>query len=126
LKVAVVTDDGNTVSAHFGMAQHYLVYRIEDGQIKYRELRDKAAHGPGMEGHHHTGGAEPGTVVTHTTMLSNVKDCEVVISRGMGAPMYQFIKNSGMRVFITIKERADEAVQELVNGTLDNHTELLH
>ena len=34
MKVGVVTDDGKTVSPHFGMAQYYLVYEIENGVIK--------------------------------------------------------------------------------------------
>ena len=125
MKVAVVTDDGNTISAHFGMARQYLVYQVEGGKIKGKEVREKAAHAPGMHGHHHDGGeSEKG--VTHMDMLSNVRDCEVVIARGMGNPMYQFIRNSGMKVFVTAKERADDAVKAFVDGTLDNHTELLH
>jgi len=125
LKVAVVTDDGSTVSAHFGRAQRYLVYRVEGGEIKGKEARDKAAHGPG-EGHHHAGESRPDMAVTHAAMLANVNDCEAVIARGMGRPMYEFIGGSGMRVFITAVEDADEAVRKFASGTLDNHAELLH
>ena len=125
MRVAVVTDDGNTISAHFGMARRYLIYQIEGGKIKGKEVREKASHGMGMHGHHHEGGeAEMG--VTHMDMLSNVRDCEVIIARGMGAPMYQFIKNLGMKAFITTKENADGAVEELAKGKLDSHTEFLH
>ena len=45
MKAAVVTDDLQTVSAHFGMARHYLVYDIEGGVVKGKETRDKVAHG---------------------------------------------------------------------------------
>ena len=120
-----MTDDGNTVSAHFGRAKRYLVYDVEDGEIKEKEVRDKAAHGLG-EGHHHAGESRPEVGVTRVAMLANVKDCGVVIARGMGRPMYEFISNSGMRVFITEVESADEAVREFADGTLDNHPELLH
>ena len=125
MKVAVVSDDGKTVSAHFGMARFYLVYQIEGGQIKGKEVREKAAHGPG-EGHHGPGAPEAGERVTHQMMLSNVEDCEAVVARGMGAPMYLFLKNSGKKIYITMRELADEAVGDVVGGTVDNRTELLH
>lgn len=126
LKVAVVTDDMESVSAHFGMARHYLVYIIEGGAVKGKEAREKVAHGPGMMAHHH--GREAGTAEneTHNVMLSNIKDCEAVISRGMGRPMYESIKAAGMEVYLTKVQYANEAVDALVQGTLDSHLELLH
>lgn len=125
MKVAVATDGGDTISAHFGMARHYLVYDVEGGEVRSREAREKAGHAPGATEHHHHG-AGPGTDATHSAMLSNIEDCEVVVARGMGAPMYEFIKSAGMKVFITTKSRADDAVRALAGGTLDNHPELLH
>jgi len=44
IKVAAITDDGNTISQHFGRAQYYLVATIENGQIVSRELRSKIGH----------------------------------------------------------------------------------
>ncbi|MDG6902810.1 MAG: hypothetical protein JRM80_12750 [Nitrososphaerota archaeon] len=126
MKVAVVTDDKESISADFGMARHFLVYSIEGGAVKGREARDKAAHGPGMMAHHH--GREAGTAEneTHNVMLSNIRDCEVVISRGMGRPMYESIKAAGMKAYITKLQSANEAVDALVHGSLDNHLEFLH
>lgn len=103
----------------------YLVYDIGGGVFE-KETRDKVGHGPGMEEHHHERGAGPEMTSVHNSMLSNVGDCEAVISRGMGRPMYEAIKAAGMKVFITRIQYADEAVRALVDGTLDNHFELLH
>lgn len=122
MKAAVVTDDLQTVSAHFGMARHYLVYDIEGGAVKGKEVRDKVGHGMG-EHHHQEGAAESHL---HNTMLSNIADCEVVISRGMGRPMFESIREAGMKAYVTRVSSADEAVKALVNGNLDNHLELLH
>ena len=36
-KIAVVTDDMSTISPHFGMARHYLVYEVEAGEIVGKE-----------------------------------------------------------------------------------------
>ena len=43
-KIATVTDDGKTISPHFGRATKYAVLTIEDDRIIARELRDKAGH----------------------------------------------------------------------------------
>lgn len=126
MKVAVVTDDLQTISAHFGRAQHYLVYVVEGGVFERKETRDKVGHGPGMEEHHHARGAGPEMKNIHNAMLSNVGDCEAVVSGGMGKPMYEAMRAAGMKVFITRMQFADEAVRALVNGNLDNHVELLH
>ena len=38
MKIAVVTDDQQTVSRHFGRAPYYLVFTVENGAIVSREL----------------------------------------------------------------------------------------
>ncbi len=44
MKIAAITDDGKTISQHFGRAAHYLVATVEDGKIVNREMRDKLGH----------------------------------------------------------------------------------
>lgn len=125
MKVGVVTDDGQTISGHFGRAQYYLVYDVVDGTIKGKETRPKASHHqqglePHTEGHHH----EEASI--HTNMLSNVRDCEALIARGMGWGMYEAIKQSGMKPFLTDMVSADQAVEAYIKGSLDDHVERLH
>ena len=43
-KVAAVTDDGETISQHFGRALYYEVLTIENGKIAKRERREKIGH----------------------------------------------------------------------------------
>lgn len=126
MKAAVATEDLLTVSAHFGMANHYLVYDIEGGAVKGKETREKIGHGSHPhEGHSAEGGAKeaPGL---HQSMLSNVADCDVVIARGMGRPMYESIRASGKKAVITRTQLADEAAKALAEGRLDDHPEFLH
>jgi predicted Fe-Mo cluster-binding NifX family protein len=33
MKIAAITDDGKTISQHFGRAPYYLVVTVENGQI---------------------------------------------------------------------------------------------
>lgn len=120
MKVAVVTDDSSTISTHFGMARGYLVYEIQEGVILNRELREKALHGRG-ETHHN--GSETSL---HNNMLSNVSDCEAIISRGMGRGMYSSITGLGIKPYVTNIALAEDAIQKYIEGTLDNHIERLH
>lgn len=57
MKIAAVTNDGKSISAHFGRAHNYLVMTIENGQIAAQEMRDKSAchhgHDHGHEHHDH-------------------------------------------------------------------------
>ena len=62
MKIAIVTDDGKTISRHFGRATHYLVVTAEDGKIIERELREKL-------GHQHFSSEEHGTICCTTTAI---------------------------------------------------------
>jgi predicted Fe-Mo cluster-binding NifX family protein len=122
IKIGVVTDDGRTVSPHFGMAQFYLVFEIEDGVIKGKEMRPKAQHT-----HHGGGHADSGIMHEgdddhhgHGEMLSNVGDCKALIARGMGQPMHDAILQMGIRPYVTKIAGAEEAARAYVDGTLDD------
>jgi predicted Fe-Mo cluster-binding NifX family protein len=133
MKIAIVTDNNKTVSAHFGRAQYYLVYEIQDGKIMSKETRAKSSHShhgvielrsdSGHAENHHDAAAE-GTI--HDTMLSNVRDCEAIIARGMGAGMYGSIRQLGMKPYVTSIAAADEAALAYIEGKLDNHVDRLH
>ena len=36
MKIAVVSDNGENISKHYGTAQKYIVYSVEDGKITGR------------------------------------------------------------------------------------------
>ena len=136
MKVGVVTDDGKTISPHFGVAKNYVVFDIEDGKVKAKETRPKAwhEHGAGEHpdregGEHHGGvGTHRGASEhsTHGEMLSNVRDCEALVARGMGRPMYEAILGAGIKPYITELPLAEEAALAYAKGTLDNQTRKLH
>lgn len=44
MKIAFVTDDGNTICKHFGKANYYNVLTIENGSITHTEIRPKTGH----------------------------------------------------------------------------------
>jgi len=44
MKIAAITDDGVTISQHFGRAPYYAVLTVEEGRVVRRELREKPGH----------------------------------------------------------------------------------
>ena len=154
MKIAAVTDDGRTISAHFGRATHYVVVTVADGKVVDRELRVKPGHrdfvgedgGEQQHDHEHEQehgqgrgrgqGREQGqghgfgrhSESRHARMLAVIQDCDVVLARGMGMGMgmrYN-LEQVGKRSIITTVADVDEAVAAFLAGSLDDHPERLH
>ena len=121
-KIAIATEDGIHVSAHFGRAPYFQVLTIEDGKLIANEQRTKAHHqGSHPEQHEHAGGD------THASgMVAVVRDCAAVIAGGMGLPAYAAIQSAGLIPILTDEHMVEEAAKAYARGTLANRVERLH
>ena len=130
MKIAAVTEDGVTISQHFGRAPYYVVLTVEDGQVIGREQREKVAHGRGADGHVHVEGQAHGfdaaSQDTHDRMAAPIADCQVLLARGMGAGAHASLQQAGIRSVITTIANIDEAALQAANGTIVDHQERLH
>jgi predicted Fe-Mo cluster-binding NifX family protein len=132
LKIAFVTDDGNTISQHFGRAQFYEVVTIENGSVVQRERREKAGHhtfhGQEEHGEHHGPGHgfDEHSQGKHRMMTTTIMDCQMLVARGMGNGAYQHMVSANIKPIITSIPTIDNAVQEIIKGTIVNHEEKLH
>jgi predicted Fe-Mo cluster-binding NifX family protein len=134
MRIALATEDGTTISAHFGRAPKYLVVTVRQGQVVGREIREKPGHvhfaadPHGGSGHQHQGrhGFDPAAQDRHASMAAVISDCQVLLVRGMGAGAYQSMTQAGIRPIVTDLEDADEAVQAVISGKIVDHTERLH
>ena len=132
MKIAAITDDGTTISQHFGRARYYLVYTVEAGRITGRERRDKVGHhsfAPHQgEGHRSSGthGLDPASRNRHAQMLSIIADCEAVLAGGMGQGMRRNLEEVGIRPLLTDVEEIEEAVCAFAEGRLVERPELAH
>ena len=134
MKIAVITEDGQTISQHFGRAPYYQVFTIADGQIVNKELRDKVGHRQFTEEpHDHEAENDPRghgfgahSDAKHARMVEAITDCEAVIVRGMGRGAYFAMEQANIRPFVTDFADAEEAVQAYLDGKLADHSEWLH
>lgn len=132
MKIAVITEDGTTVSQHFGRAPYYLVVTVENGGVTSREKRNKAGHHTfGAGGHPGTApgerhGFDAGAQSRHAAMAQTIEDCQVLIAGGMGMGAYESLKSRGIETVVTDVEEIEEAVKLYLQGKLPNLMERLH
>ncbi len=140
MRIAAITDDGVTISQHFGRAPYYLVYTVENDMIVDREMREKMGHAqfmnePGSEHDHehedsHEGeqhhGYGPEADNRHASMAAAIADCTALLCRGMGWGAYESMQKQGITPIVTEIRDADAAVQAYIDGTIEDHTEKLH
>jgi predicted Fe-Mo cluster-binding NifX family protein len=132
MKVAAITDDGKTISQHFGRAQYYLVAHVENGQIVDREMRNKLGHThysnqPHEEekpGQPH--GMDAASHNKHLQMTEAITDCEALLCRGMGMGAYESMKARNIRPVVTDIADIDEAILAYAKGQIVDHVEKLH
>lgn len=132
MKIAVISEDGTTVSQHFGRAPYYVVVTAEEGKVVDKETRDKMGHhsfagqphedtAPG-EKHGYSAGAQS----RHASMMEAITDCKVLIAGGMGWGAYENLSSQGIEPIITDIENIDEAVRLYLEGKLLNLRQRLH
>lgn len=132
MRIAIATEDGRTISRHFGRAMLYAVLTVEDGGVVLREIRDKSTpHGSGDVAHvddeaggpHGTG---PSARDKHLRMFGTVTDCAAVIAGGMGTGAYDHAVEAGLRPYVTSMIDIDEAAIACEAGRLVDEVGRLH
>ena len=132
MKIAAITEDGKTISQHFGRAPYYLVITVEEGEIVNRQLRDKLGHAqfanephePTQPGQPH--GFDRGSHDKHMRMSEAIADCEALLCGGMGMGAYNSMQQRGIRPVVTEITDIQEAVMAYVDGKIEDRVEKLH
>lgn len=132
MKIAVVTDDGKTISQHFGRAPYYHVVTVENGKIVQREMRDKLGHAQFANDPHEGDqpgqphGFGPAAQNRHTRMAEAIADCQALLCGGMGRGAYENMRARSIQPIVTDIALIDEAVQAYIEGRIVDQAERLH
>lgn len=132
MKIAAITDDGKTISRHFGRAPYYLVLTIEEGKITAREMHDKIGHthfqntAHAEEAHGQGHGMDAASHDKHISMAEAIADCKALLCGGMGMGAYESMRRLNIQPVVTDLTDIEEAALAFVDGKLVDHTELLH
>ncbi len=130
MKIAAVSEDGLTISQHFGRAPFYVVLTAKI----LREKRDKMCHIQFASEPHWRDGAQasPGhgfeseSQNRHARMAETIADCDVLLAGGMGAGAYESLWDVGVRPLVTDVADISEAVKAYLAGALTDHVAKLH
>ena len=131
MRIAAITDDGTNISRHFGRAPFYAVFTIENQEVVKREMRDKMGHQQfvheeGLVDEQGRHGFGPGSEDRHAAMAQAIRDCDVLLSGGMGWGAFESMKQAGIKTVVTDMASIEDAVQAYLGGTIVERTDLLH
>jgi len=121
IKIAAVTDDGQMLSNHFGMAAQYVVIEVEAGRILSQETRQKphhAIHPDHSKEHAHS-------EQLHEDMFAPIRDCQVLLVGGMGSGAHAKAVSAGLEIVLIGGSIAD-AVERYLNGAAASNDMRLH
>jgi len=136
MKIAVVTDDGATVSQHFGRARFYAVLSVEGERVVGREMIDRGdtvlpaneehEARQGLAGDLDCHGTGTAAAAWHLRMVQPVADCQVLLARGMSWSARECLTGAGIRPILTDIDDLEQAVQAYLGGSIVDHVEMLH
>ena len=115
MKIAIVSDDEKTISHHLGRALGLVIFDIENNKVVSRTYRKNIGKSTGEC-----------SSCDHLAMINNVKDCEMVISYGMGQRIYSDLTNNNITPIVTEERTVDEALNQFLKKQLKNHIDKLH
>lgn len=128
IKIAIPTNDGKTISRHFGQAKAFLVVTLDNGEITDQELRelpdvgDHAHHHDHNHDHHHGMGGNP----AHMTKFNYISDCQFLIGGGMGQPAVQRLNSMGIQVAMTDQKNIADLLAEIKSGQVKHNPRRVH
>ena len=117
MKIAVATENGTSISEHFGRSAGFIIFDISDGKANRLELRENifTAHSQGRCGHGHEADGHH----SHEAIADALKDCQAVICHGMGQRAFVDLESKGIKaVIISEGLDADLAAQKYAQGGL--------
>lgn len=112
-KVAVASSDGKFVNQHFGMAQQFLIFEIDDeGKYEFLELRENLP-ACDVEGHSED-------AMTRSVKL--ISDCDAILASQIGPGAIDILIKNGIEPYLA-PTYIDEALKELAQLKSDKKSD---
>lgn len=117
MKIAVATNDGNSISQHFGQSTGFIIFEVEGTEVRNRQFRSmsQTPHEQGLCDH---GPAKDPGAQNRASIPELLRDCKIVLCGGMGAGAAQALGRLGIEPLIVAAVSADDAVASYLRGTL--------
>lgn len=122
MKIAIPTNDNETIFGHFGRTQGFRIVEIEKNKVIDSQYltNDFTGHAQGHHHHDHQHN-HAHQAHSHAGIFNAIGDCEIVIANGMGRRLYDDFQRTNTKVFITRETNIERAVNAFLNDELDNN-----
>ncbi len=114
MKIAIESNDGETINIPFDKPKGYLVFDVEDTGIKETKYIKLQTSGEKSET------VSPGKTKNINRQSFPLEDCCTIIARGMDNKHRTEFKEKGVDVFITFNTKAKDAVRAYLRERLIN------
>lgn len=108
MKIAIPSNDEKTIFPRTGRARGYMVYHIENKNVKrkyYRALPVHLRHRDDEdEDHEHS----------HKELVEFLKDCDIVLVKGIGKFLKQDFAYAGLNYKLVKEEKLNDIVQSFL------------
>lgn len=121
VKIAVATDDLQSVAGHVGRCKSFLIFQTNGKEIVNKEVRENifTHHRQHHEEHHHSENHQH----SHQNLIDGLRDCEVLIFSHGGWRLIEDIKAHNITPILTDEKLAEDAVLKYLKGELINKEE---
>ena len=125
MKIAIATDDYQSITGHVGRCNGFLVYDVQNGEIISEEKRDNnfTNHGRGQV-HAHRHGEGHGKR-GHKRLAEGLNDCSHLICHGAGWRLVEALKAENIELVLTPESDASIAALKFEKGELEINNDLV-
>ncbi len=123
MKIAIATNDFKNVTGHVGKCKGFLIFTVENGEIRNKENRENLFTHHRSSGHHHDG--KMNGRYGHGKLASGLSDCSYLISHGGGWRLVEDLKQAGIKPIMTRETDAETAAVKLEKGELEVDEDLI-
>jgi predicted Fe-Mo cluster-binding NifX family protein len=112
MKIAIESNDGVTIKSPFLPTTGYIVFDVDESEIKSTEYRESSKKKKRENGD---------KMFVSGNIHTLLNDCSAIISRGMDRSNLDIFKKEGKDVFITFKTSTKDAVRIYLREQLISH-----
>jgi predicted Fe-Mo cluster-binding NifX family protein len=108
MKIAIASE-GEQVTQHFGHCEHFVVYEVENGEVKNKESVKNPGHKPGF-----------------LPVFLSERGVNVIVSGGMGGGAIDIFNEKNIEVIIGAQGSCDSLIAKYISGDLESTGSVCH
>jgi hypothetical protein len=118
MKIAIPTNDGQSITSNTKFLKGFKTYEILDGKVM------KENYITGINPLQNLPVLETEDLIVKNPLVAAIEDCKIVISNGLDKKLFEDLLRAHKEVYVTETSDVRIALRRFVQQTLKNHPEL--